>query len=255
MSQEKIINQCKKYNYEYLEWLKDKKVIIVGPSNLLIGKSLGAKIDSYDIVVRLNNSFPLYSHLKKDLGSRTDVIYHTSGRIIKYLIYTGKQINKTPRQILKSDSVKFMFFRQGWNSGRANLRKYFWKFTDMDLGIKYSPIKKCAIGLKRKLKSPPNMGILAITHILNSECKSLTVIGCDFYKGKYYKGYAKLPDYYFDFKERRLKKKDGTWAEKKTRHSVRRQLYYLHELTINDKRLKLNKELRKLIKNRKNEKR
>lgn len=252
-TKQRIINDCAKNAKEYMKYLEGKKIILVGPSGALIGKGLGEKIDSYDVVIRMNNSIAIPFKYKKDLGSRTDILYHTSGILLNALQYVGNRESKTPVQILKDDNIKFIMFKQGWNSNTKRLRNRFWKFVSLNSGVKISPIKKVYYDLIKKIKTKPNMGTLAITHILKSKCDSLTVVNCDFYAGKYYPGYVILPEHRFDFKERRLKAKDGSWVQK-TRHLVKPQLYYLDNLWKNDKRLVVNKELKQLIRNKGSEK-
>ena len=243
----KIIKECEQNNKEYMDLLKDKKVIIVGPSGNLIGKNLGEKIDNYDVVVRLNNSLAIDKKIEVDLGSRTDVLYHISGKLFNILTFVSTKVKKKPGEILVDMGVKYIFFKQGWNSKGKRSRKHFWEFVNM-INIKVSPIRAILLYLKKELNgTDPNMGVLAITHILKSKCKSLTVVGCDFYSGQYYPGYVILPEHYFDFKERRLKAKKGNWKQKQ-KHSVRLQLFYLDKILKSDNRLILNKELKELIK-------
>ena len=55
--------------------IKDKSVIFVGPSPILLNKNMGDFIDSFDVVVRSNNSFPIPKEHQKDYGTKCDVIY------------------------------------------------------------------------------------------------------------------------------------------------------------------------------------
>jgi hypothetical protein len=64
-----------RYKDNYLEFLKDKKVVLVGPSSYLQGKQLGGLIDAYDVVVRCNLGNSLSQYNSIDFGTRTDVIY------------------------------------------------------------------------------------------------------------------------------------------------------------------------------------
>jgi hypothetical protein len=72
----KSIRSKGRYDTQYNEFLKDKRVVIVGPSPSLEGKGLGTFIDSYDIVIRMNKAFPIESDIQDDLGSRTDIHSH-----------------------------------------------------------------------------------------------------------------------------------------------------------------------------------
>jgi len=60
---------------EYSNLIKNKRVIIVGPSPYLENKNLGKIFDQYDLVVRINHGFCLSESNPNDYGSRTDIIY------------------------------------------------------------------------------------------------------------------------------------------------------------------------------------
>jgi len=55
--------------------MKDKKVIIVASSPHLEGKGTGKLIDSYDIVVRMNQGYRLMKLLPQDYGSKIDMLF------------------------------------------------------------------------------------------------------------------------------------------------------------------------------------
>ena len=55
--------------------IKGKKIAVVGPSPHLEGLNYGEKIDSYDIVIRLNQKFAIPERKFKDFGSRTDIMF------------------------------------------------------------------------------------------------------------------------------------------------------------------------------------
>ena len=60
-----------------LEALQGKRVAIVGPSPHLMGKEIGALIDSYDLVCRVNEVHP--TGYETDYGNRTDIVFHNCG--------------------------------------------------------------------------------------------------------------------------------------------------------------------------------
>jgi hypothetical protein len=60
---------------KYYDYLKGKRIIMVGPAPYLEGKKMGKEIDSYDIVVRINHGILLSKNNPEDYGSRTDVLY------------------------------------------------------------------------------------------------------------------------------------------------------------------------------------
>lgn len=69
----------KKSEKDLLEFSKDKNCIIVGPSATMSGSGMGAFIDSFDVVIRLNNSYRKLKGFESDMGSKTDVLYHCLG--------------------------------------------------------------------------------------------------------------------------------------------------------------------------------
>lgn len=60
---------------DYADFLLNKKVIFVGPSSILQGKSFGHFIDSFDVVVKTNGAGFLEKRLFNDYGKRVDVLY------------------------------------------------------------------------------------------------------------------------------------------------------------------------------------
>ena len=70
---EKIIN--KKMIRKYSKFLKNKKVVLVGPSSYLKGIKQHDLIESYDIVVRMNVGYKFAEKLQRDMGERTDILY------------------------------------------------------------------------------------------------------------------------------------------------------------------------------------
>lgn len=59
-----------KYDKDFASFIENKSIALVGPSSHIQGKNLGAKIDSHDIVIRINHSIDNTT----DYGSRSDVI-------------------------------------------------------------------------------------------------------------------------------------------------------------------------------------
>ena len=69
--------------------VKNKKVALVGPSPHILGKKQGSFIDSFDIVIRVNE-FGIPSSLYEDYGSKTNIIFvalhENSNSIFKEMI-------------------------------------------------------------------------------------------------------------------------------------------------------------------------
>ena len=66
------------YEKEYKNFLKDKRVAIVGPAKSVTFQKNGSFIDDFDIVVRICNtegSLDLSRH-NEYIGTKTDVLYN-----------------------------------------------------------------------------------------------------------------------------------------------------------------------------------
>jgi len=70
-----IYNEKEKISKKYSKFLKGKKVVIVSGSPYIIGSNQGKLIDSYDIVVRVNQGYFACDKMKSDIGCRTDILY------------------------------------------------------------------------------------------------------------------------------------------------------------------------------------
>lgn len=69
---------------DFFHLVNGKKVVIVGSADHLIGSQCGQLIDSYDVVIRLNDvilSMPFKDNLAIDIGTKTDVLYFNGGKI------------------------------------------------------------------------------------------------------------------------------------------------------------------------------
>lgn len=59
--------------------IQNKIVALVGPSNYLHNKKLGKLIDSYDVVIKINN-FHILQLI--DYGKKTDILFHNFYSVI-----------------------------------------------------------------------------------------------------------------------------------------------------------------------------
>ena len=61
----------------YNKLLSNKKVALVGPSSNTLHTKQFDKIESYDLVVRLNKTFDIPFSRQIDIGRRTDILYNS----------------------------------------------------------------------------------------------------------------------------------------------------------------------------------
>ena len=242
---------------DFYNFIKNKSLIIVGPSKNLENKKMGKFIDSHDIVIRLNNSFPILYNKEvshEDVGTRTDIIYHTGAiKKVLELIYEKYKIDKS--EILKADKIKYFVSKRDPIVGTRLEKKYtsdFVKIIRNDIKI-LTVHKKFLVKLRKNLKNTdPNMSTIAFIHLLKFKFKSCRIIGCDFYSSGYNKSYFIPNTLIFDEKSKKLIRKDGRKRRKpKIPHDTKIQIRFLLKVLKNDKRFIINdlKKWKKIIAN------
>tara|TARA_B110000305_G_C19346842_1_gene592183 strand:- start:155 stop:787 length:633 start_codon:yes stop_codon:yes gene_type:complete len=181
----------------FIELIKNKNIAFVGPSSSLLGKNLGKLIDSYDIVIKLNNFHKLSS---EDYGNKVDILF--------YNFYKS-----TPDNSIKEHNTKFIMASHSFDNHRDNLYHF-----------KQSQIQNCEIHHElflhnsideyfvNLLKSKPwkTSGFNVMCLLLNNlnNIHSLTLFGIDFNYYSYNKNYRDIGVVGHDMKhERELFKK------------------------------------------------
>lgn len=217
------------------KYLRNKRVVLVGPAPSIIGSNQGKLIDDYDVVVRLNKAVPVPSKLKNDIGTRTDILYNCMNpsdecggpisisvlkkKNVRFLVGAFPPIEKigSQRMRLKKDVMDFF--------SKNRLRYNNFCYTDKGHFNK----------LWREVKLP-NTGIMAITDLLRFPIKELYITGITFFKGGYYSQYRK----YDEKGVLEHMKKFGL-------HKPDRQLKYMARELSNDKRVKMDTTLEQII--------
>jgi hypothetical protein len=237
----------------YAKYLKGKNVIICGPGANLTNKKMGNKINNYDVIVRMNNSYPVNIVNKlnnADVGIRTDVLYHT-GAICTCLKQAANQYNMGRIELLVNDKIKWFISKRDPIKGNKRDREFLNKFLKLhdayekkyNKNIKLVPVFNEFLGdLQNILKhTDPNMSTIAITHLLTFDIKTLEIIGCDFYSSGYHRYYTLPSHIKWDSKTKSLVRKD----DKKRRtpkipHDYNIQVEFLIDIIKNDDRVKIN---------------
>lgn len=157
---------------------KNKNIIIVGPSSYLEDMGQGSFIDSFDLVVRINNIHNLNnSKLVEDLGKKTDIIYFDGSmnnqRFKDYSICSPKLVKCTYPE-------SEWFYQDRCKTNVSVLKKHF--NTEVIDSKHYNHLKS---NLSSDLKTRPNSGLIAITDILSYPINQLYITGIDFYRSSY----------------------------------------------------------------------
>lgn len=241
MNQSRQIDEVRQ---QYQEYLKGKRVVIVGPAPTIVGTRQREVIDSYDVVVRLNKALPLPQTLVDDIGTRTDVLYNCMNPSPE----CGGEISV---DILEANGVKFLVApyppTKGYRFG-DDINNYLRKNGQRVPGEACAgatgggKIPFCYFDQKffkellKKIKLP-NTGINAILDLLSFDISELYITGFTFFKGGYIKEYR-------NYDEQQVLKRMARF----NLHDQDKQLQYMKQVLPNDPRIKMDSALADIIK-------
>jgi len=252
------MNKFIRNSIQYSEYLKNKRVIVCGPGDILTNKNTGKKIDSYDVIVRLNNSYPVNINNKKsniEIGTRTDVLYHTGA--INTCLRIAANRNKIGRiELLKNDGIKFIVSKRDPINGKKRDKAFLNKFIKLNNNyikknpkesqILLVPVFNRFLGELQNIlnKSDPNMSTLAIIHLLTYDIAKLEIVGCDFYNTGYHNHYTIANHIKWDNTLKKLVRIDGKKRRKaKIPHDYSIQIKFLLKVFENDERVEIDKNI------------
>lgn len=166
-------------NTEMFQWLKGKRVALVGSAASIEGTGHGPEIESHDVVVRVNYGAPVPGRLIRDAGHRTDILYHIIAyRNRRYLLpeeiksfgaIKGRPLIVATRPLFSPRVAQF--------AGHANV-----------LGIRWTTAGGVRGLLAVELKTHPNSGVVAFAHLRMAPLASLKLYGFDFYATGHWAG-------------------------------------------------------------------
>lgn len=148
------------------ELIKGKKVIFVCPSLILKGKKLGKWIDSFDIVVRTNNFFPVKPEFQLDYGSKCDILYVNN--------QFTRETKPFPAKKYGDNGLKWICYKG--NIDKGNNEAY----------TKYLNTRS-AIMVTKKINNMVDgalTGTILIQDILDNNPKEFYISGMNLYSGK-----------------------------------------------------------------------
>jgi len=224
-----LMHFFKKYNELFTQYVSGKYIALVGPAQSIIDTNKGDVIDKFDIIVRLNKSLPLPAGLKKDIGSRTDIVYNS----LNTTDFPGEN-NLNPR-LYKKYGVSFMCSSYPFNHQifKQDILNYVYKYK-FEIPLKVMEDSKFK-NFENALHTRPFTGTCAIMDLLSYPIKYLYITGLDFYQTKYYSEYRHIS------KDRLKSTRNGTI------HQSKPQLDYLKNISLFDDRIILDAYLDKLL--------
>ena len=233
------IRKNNQHDTRYNELLKDKRVIIVGPSPSLEGSGKGKWIDDFDVVVRINKGFPIETGLEKDLGTKIDIHYHSlstdehvGGKVhFKELKDNGVFLTTAyPKwvQPFYNDFLKFSNENKNWNIPFHELNtEYYLSISDM-------------------LGTRPNSGTLSIVDLICYDLKELHITGFTWFKDGWRKSYK---DHEKIFGKEEGRKKEEAWRNNcfNGNHLQTPQEDLVREVYLNDDRVFIDDVMKQIL--------
>jgi hypothetical protein len=157
--------------------IKGKRVAIVAPSPHLLNKNLGAFIDDYDVICRLNNDVYPRGY-EKDYGSRTDMV--SWGGDTRYCANFAKNLEAN-KGIIKDIKLVFLSTIKAQHDWKGSVVENF-KNANKNYGLCYDYIGRDNYQLAlNKFKTEPNSGMMTIWMLLQYPIKELFITGFSFY--------------------------------------------------------------------------
>lgn len=156
-------------DFFYSRWLENKKVILVGPSQCALSNTYEFVEEEHDLVVRVNYSWPVPKYHQDIIGRRCDILYHNAAglRPIDQILQPGLQW-------IWYDRNRHMF----------DIRRFL-----AEHGLPGGLIRQYRNKVITELGTHPNMGFLALMHLLTQPLRSLHVTGITFFREPYHTGY------------------------------------------------------------------
>lgn len=165
---------------DYYDYIRGKSVVVIGPADYLRGSKRRDFFDSFDIIVRLNKSYPVAPKDVEDIGLRTNIRYHNacmreneggslklesaedaelkyvSSIFPRHLSYFDRDINLIEKE-LENSEVKLHCF------------------TDLEQYLTFHSA----------LETRPNAGVAAVIDLLNYNPSRLHISGFSFFQTPY----------------------------------------------------------------------
>ena len=242
-----------KINNKYADFLRNKKVILVGPAPHMRGWKQGELIDSYDIVVRVskgyelidglkskvadheskgyNGNFSIKEDIKEDFGTRIDILYQT-------LFSQWGSGFTAPFNKLKN--------RLKWLCASFPDKKHkpfikdFIRYTKK-LGIFFHIMNKSYWEkIVNEMDTIPTVGPTSALDLLQYDIKELYLTGFTFCQIKDKNNFYYYPEYFYN-NEKHLIRQGGK------KHNNKKIYKYFKNMYKNDQRITCDKILTELM--------
>lgn len=221
-------NSSKIYDLEYAEFVKDKRICLVGPAPHIINSKSRKLIDSFDLVCRIGKGFIIQKELKEDIGTRVDILYNVlndseKGKRSAGVLNIGELLSKKLKWICSANPPYF----------KCKIRNKKFEIKNNNRIPFHIINKEYYKEITKETGKWINTGLAAIIDLLYYDIKELYITGITFFSEKNKKYY------YPQYRDPGLYLEDCYDREK--------QLNFIKKLYKKDKRIKCDKVLKKIL--------
>ncbi len=232
-----------KSHEKYSRFLCDKRVVVVSGALHMEKSEWGSLIDSFDVVVRMNEGWKITKKYSSDFGSRTDILYSSLNLNEKIGLF---DINGLKKHGLK---WKIQGYQDRWKRTKKwmKMNKNLIPFRVIDWRQHAELASKMGLIVG---KQTATCGMTAIYDILKHDISTLYVTGFTFFITKpdsnenfYFKNYRKILGYH------PRRGPGGKQATKK--HPPKVEFRFFQKLCHKDKRIVCDPFLKNIVENNK----
>lgn len=164
-------------------WFRGKRVAIIGGADSAYKEKLGGYIDSYDVVVRINNGVRVIDKYKEYIGKRTDFLFHT--------FYENIEGGGSPIELdlWNNMEVRQVVFSHSLNSSYGHNLRNFVTFNKGQFSVIHLGDTMCQANIRCVFPYYPTTGLIAIHSILMCEPLEVYVTGITFFRTAHHQSY------------------------------------------------------------------
>ena len=172
----KTVRDDVKISSKFNEFLKDKSVIVIGPSPYLQGLNRGSQIDDYDVVVRLNKGWNVQKDLQNDYGKKTTIRYHC-------MMEHESNGGKYEIEAMKNYGVEWLASQFPYNLDYFhNDNKKFRDINNNQINFHVPADLLYYLNLHEMMQTRGNVATAALFDLVNYDIKKLHLSGISFYR-------------------------------------------------------------------------
>lgn len=223
---------------------KDKKVALVGPAQYMTRLELGKEINEHDTIVRINRSWESIDVYSKNIGNRTDVLYSC-------LIEKQANAGIIDINAYRTRNIKLVCAPPASNMKGLSDATRFHDLIDIEKIKKlstYIPIRLIDHhfhnNLSKSVDCRPNTGFVAIYDILRMDPKELSIYGFSFYLDGFIPGVKSG----IEGEQNKTENEFAIQCFNSKRHVQKNMWEFAKETLLNNKKVKLDSYLTKILK-------